>query len=215
MTKRAGAALLLATAALFLIANRASYKGYFQDDELNNISWTRDMPALEYGKAVLTPRFFTNNFRPVGHYYYREMSLRYGLDFPKYLPLMHFAHILNFWLVWLLARRLGLAPLAASLGTLFFAFNMAVFEVYWKPMYVFDLFCTTFALACILLYARRQYVLSFCAFWLAYKSKELAVMIPETLQFDATVRSARPSNRGVSAPTVRLAMCVRLCEQCP
>jgi len=70
--------LLLATAALFLIANRASYKGYFQDDELNNISWTRDMPALEYGKAVLTPRFFTNNFRPVGHYYYREMSLRYG-----------------------------------------------------------------------------------------------------------------------------------------
>jgi len=181
MTKRAGAALLLATAALFLIANRASYKGYFQDDELNNISWTRDIPALDYGKAILTPKFFTNNFRPVGHYYYREMSLRYGLDFPKYLPIMHLAHILNIWLLWLLARQLGLAVLPASLGTLFFAFNMAVFEVYWKPMYVFDLFCTTLALACFLLYTRRRYVLSFCAFWLAYKSKELAVMVPVAL----------------------------------
>src|SRR5437867_9959061 len=181
MTKRAGAALFLAMAALFLIANRAAYKGYFQDDELNNISWTRDIPAIEYAKALLTPRFFNNNFRPVGHFYYRQMSLMYGLDFPKYLPLMHLAHIANVWLVWLLARRLGLSPLAASLGTLFFAFDMAVFDVYWKPMYVFDLFCATFSLASILLYTRRRYVLSFCAFWLAYKSKELAVMLPVVL----------------------------------
>src|SRR5260370_518524 len=101
MTKRAGAALFLAMAALFLIANRAAYKGFFQDDELNNISWTRDIPALEYAKGLLTPRFFDNNFRPVGHFYYRQMSLRYGLDFPKYLPLMHLAHILNVWLVWM------------------------------------------------------------------------------------------------------------------
>src|SRR6266567_4313332 len=181
MTRRAGAALFLAMAALFLIANRAAYRGFFQDDELNNISWTRDIPALEYAKGLLTPRFFDNNFRPVGHFYYRQMSLRYGLDFPKYLPLMHLTHILNVWLVWLLARRLGLPPLAASLGTLFFAFDMAVFDVYWKPMYVFDLFCATFSLASILLYARRRYVLSFCAFWLAYKSKELAVMLPAVL----------------------------------
>src|SRR5438552_5140203 len=181
MSKWAGAALFLTMAALFLIANRAAYKGFFQDDELNNISWTRDIPALEYAKAVFTPKFFNNNFRPVGHYYYRAMSLRYGLDFPKYLPLMHLAHILNVWLVWLLARRLGLPPLASSLGALFFGFDMAVFDVYWKPMYVFDLFCATFSLASILLYTRRRYILSFAAFWLAYKSKELAVMLPVVL----------------------------------
>src|SRR5882672_2446933 len=58
---------------------------------------------------------------------------------------------------------------------------MAVFDVYWKPMYVFDLFCATFSLLSILLYTRRRYVLSFCAFWLAYKSKELAVMLPAVL----------------------------------
>jgi len=58
----------------------------FQDDELNNISGPANIPAIEYAQAILTPRFFNNNFRPVGHFYYREMSLLYGLDFPKYLP---------------------------------------------------------------------------------------------------------------------------------
>ena len=181
MTKRAGAALFLATAALFLIVNRAAYKGYFQDDELNNIAWTRDLPVSDYVKAVLTPRFFANNFRPIGHFYFREMSLLNGLDFPRYLPILHLAHLVNVCLVWLLARHLGIAPLPASLGTLFFAFHMAAFDVYWKPMYVFDLFCATFCLIAVLLYVRRRYVLAFCAFWLAYKSKELAVMLPVVL----------------------------------
>jgi hypothetical protein len=181
MTKRAGAALFLATVALFLIANRAAYQGYFQDDELNNIAWTRDLPITDYAKAVLTPRFFTNNFRPVGHFYFREMSLLNGLNFPRYLPILHLAHLVNVWLVWLIARRLGISPFPASLGTLFFAFHMAAFDVYWKPMYVFDLFCATFCLLAIFLYARRRYVLAFCAFWLAYKSKELAVMLPVVL----------------------------------
>ena len=172
---------MLATAVLFLIANRAAYKGYFQDDELNNIAWTRDIPVIDYAKAILTPRFFANNFRPVGHFYFRQMSLLYGLDFPKYLPVLHLAHLLNVWLVWLIARRLGIGPLAASLGALFFAFDMAAFDIYWKPMYVFDLLCATFSLIAIFLYMRRRYVLAFCAFWLAYKSKELAVMLPVVL----------------------------------
>jgi hypothetical protein len=48
-------------------------------------------------------------------------------------------------------------------------------------MYCFDLLCTTFSLASILLWAYRRWVLSFIAFWLAYKSKELAVMLPAVL----------------------------------
>jgi hypothetical protein len=181
MSIRAGAALFVLTAALFLIANRAAYQGYFQDDELDNISWTRYISPAEFAQATLTPRLFTNNFRPVGHFYFREMSLLFGLDFPFYLPLLHLAHLLNVFLVWRIARALGIAPLAASLGTLLFGFHMAAFDVYWKPMYAFDLFCATFCLLAILLYMRRRYVLSFCAFWLAYKSKELAVMLPVVL----------------------------------
>src|SRR5207245_5238839 len=63
----------------------------------------------------------------------------------------------------------------------FFGFHMALFDIFWKPMYVFDLLCATFSLAAILLYTQRRYVLSFVAFWLAYKSKELAVMLPAVL----------------------------------
>jgi hypothetical protein len=48
-------------------------------------------------------------------------------------------------------------------------------------MYVFDLLCATFCLASILLFAYRRWVLSFVAFWFAYKAKELAVMLPAVL----------------------------------
>jgi hypothetical protein len=48
-------------------------------------------------------------------------------------------------------------------------------------MYVFDLLCATFSVACILLCAYRRWVLSFVAFWCAYKAKELAVFLPVVL----------------------------------
>jgi len=63
----------------------------------------------------------------------------------------------------------------------FFTLSATALDAYWKPMYVFDLLCTTFSLASILLYAWRRRVLSFIAFWLAYKAKELAVMLPAVL----------------------------------
>jgi len=66
-------------------SQRASYKGYFQDDELNNISLDPRHPAIEYAKPF-SRRDFSITTSRVGHFYYREMSLLYGLDFPKYLP---------------------------------------------------------------------------------------------------------------------------------
>lgn len=181
MTKRAGLALFLAMAALFLIANRASYKGYFQDDDLNSVSWAPQLSLVDFAKGLLTPRFIPGNFRPVGHFYYYLMGSWFHLDFPKYLAVLHALHFLNVWLVWKLARKLGVGIFAASAGTLFFAFHMTVFDAYWKPMYVFDVLCATFCLTSVLLYAHKRVVLSFVAFWLAYKSKELAVMLPAVL----------------------------------
>jgi hypothetical protein len=58
---------------------------------------------------------------------------------------------------------------------------MAAFDTVWKPMYIFDVLCTLFCLSSVLLYARGRWILSFAAFWLAYKSKELAVMLPAVL----------------------------------
>ncbi len=181
MTKRAGALLILSTALLLFIVHRAAYKGYFQDDEIDNLSWTRLTPVSDFGRELISPRFLGNNFRPVGHLYFRAMESAFGLDFPKYVLVLHLLHLANVILVWNLARRLGAGPLAATLGTLFFAFHMAAFDAVWKPMYIFDVLCAFFCLSSLLLYARGSWILSFAAFWLAYKSKELAVMLPAVL----------------------------------
>src|SRR6266496_4393003 len=98
MTRPAGALLFLAMALLFLIANRGAYKGYFQDDELDNISWAPDVPKIEFLTGVLTPKYLTGNFRPVGHFYFAVMGKQFGLDFPKYLFPLHALHLLNVWL---------------------------------------------------------------------------------------------------------------------
>jgi hypothetical protein len=128
--------------------------------------------------GLASPRLLSGNFRPVGHAYFAVAGRAFALDFPRYIPFLHLLHILNGWLVWRIARRLGVSPWAASAGALFFAFHMACFDNYWKPMYVFDVLCATFSLASFLFWTRRNWVLSFLAFWLAYKSKELAVMLP-------------------------------------
>jgi hypothetical protein len=97
------------------------------------------------------------------------------------VAVIHVIHLLNVWLLWLVARRLGAAPVAAGAACAFFAFHMALFDAVWKPMYVFDVACAMFCLLSLLCYSRRQWLLSFAAFWLAYKCKELAVMLPAVL----------------------------------
>ena len=58
---------------------------------------------------------------------------------------------------------------------------MALFDAVWKPMYIFDVLCSTFCLVSLLLWARGHWILSFVSFWLAFQSKELAVMLPVVL----------------------------------
>ena len=181
MSKRSGLILFTLLAALFLIVNRGAYAGYFQDDEIDNLSWAPYLSSLDFLKGALTPQFQPNNFRPVGHYYFHAAEKLFGLDFPKYVAIIHAIHLLNVWLLWLLARRLGAKPFAAGAACAFFAFHMALFDNFWKPMYVFDILCAMFGLFSLLSYAHGRWVLSFAAFWLAYKSKELAVMLPVVL----------------------------------
>ena len=181
MNKWIGLALFLAMALLFFIANRGAYQGYFGGDELDSLSWTPRTPVAAFAEDLVNPVYNARNFRPVGHFYLRIMSRAYGLDFPKYLLPLHLLHLFNVWLLWMVLRNLGASPFAASAGGLFFAFHMAVFDVYWKPMYAFDLFCCAFCLLSFLFWIKRRWVLSFLAFWLAYKSKELAVMLPAVL----------------------------------
>src|SRR5215831_13594056 len=120
MSKRRGVVLFLLFAALFLIANSSAYRGYFQDDEIDNLSWTPYLTPLDYLKGALTPLYQPNNFRPAGHFYFHAVEAAAGLDFPMYVAVVQALHLVNVWLLWLVARRLGAAPLAAAGGCLFF-----------------------------------------------------------------------------------------------
>lgn len=181
MSKRAGVLSFLLFAGLFLAMNRGAYRGYFQPDELDNLSWAPALRPVEFLKGAVSPLFQSNNFRPVGHFYFHAAGRLFGLDFPPYVAIIQALHLLNVWLVWLLARRLGAKAWTAAAACAFFGFHMAMFDAFWKPMYVFDVLCATFCLLSILAYSRRSWVLSFVAFWLAYKCKEVAVMLPLVL----------------------------------
>jgi hypothetical protein len=173
----AGAAIAIA----FIGLNHSAYDGFFQDDELATLQWAPSLPARDFLIGLLTPKFATYNFRPVGHFYFAWMGRNFGLDFPPYMTPIFTIHLLNALLLYLLMRKLGIGQWCAIAAAAFFTLSATAFDAYWKPMYVFDLLCATFSLASILLYSHRRWVLSFIAFWLAYKAKELAVMLPAVL----------------------------------
>src|SRR4051812_22636396 len=124
MSRRRGLILFLTFAALFLVVNREAYSGYFQDDEIDNLSWAPYLTSLDYLKGLATPLYQPNNFRPVGHYYFHAVEAAVGLDFPVYVAVIHAIHLLNVWLLWLIARRLGATVLAAACACAFFGFHM-------------------------------------------------------------------------------------------
>jgi hypothetical protein len=171
-------ALLVAS---FLLLNRGAYRGYFQDDDLDTLSWAPRMPAVQFFKAAMSPFFQPDNFRPAGHLFYHAAEALFGLNFPLWVASIQAIHLFNAWLLWLLARRMGATRMAAGAGCLLFALHMALFDAVWKPMYIFDVLCAGLCLLSLLLYSQRRWILSFLAFWLAYKAKELAVMLPVAL----------------------------------
>ena len=173
--------LFVIIAALFLIANRAAYQGYFGDDEFDNLALTRAIGPGEAVTGLLSPRYYENNFRPVGHLFYRALAATAGLRYPPYIAVLHLLHLANLVLLGLILRRLALPFWAAGAALVFFAFHMALFDIYWRPMYVYDLLCGTFSLLTLLLWMDDRWILSLVSFWLAYRSKEIAVMLPVVL----------------------------------
>ena len=113
---------------LFLIANRGAYQGYFQDDDLDNISWTPFTPLATFAREVVAPRLSPVNFRPAGHFYFRVLASVAGLRFPWYVAGIHALHFLNVWLLYLLMRRLAADRFTSGAGAVLFAFHMAVFD---------------------------------------------------------------------------------------
>jgi hypothetical protein len=174
-------AWFLAAAVLFLVTNRAAYKGYFSDDDLDNLGWPTYVDSDVYYHGLTTPKFDENNFRPVGDLYYRYLYRAFRLRFPVYVGVLQSLHLLNAILLFFLLGRLGFSDVAAGASAVFYMFHAAALEAYWKPMYVFDVVCCTLCLVTCLMYLRGHWILALVPFWLAYKSKEVAIMLPVAL----------------------------------
>jgi len=166
---------------VFIALNYRAYDGFFQDDELDSLSWAPRLGVGDFARGFFDPLFSANNFRPVGHFYFAVMGRMFGENFPPWMTPIFALHLINGALIFALVRRLKVSAWHALAAVAFFTWSAGAMDAYWKPMYCFDLLCTAFSLGSILLYAQRRWVLSFVAFWCAYKSKELAVMLPLVL----------------------------------
>jgi hypothetical protein len=175
------AAVLLAVAVLFWIANRGAYQGYFSADDLNNLFWTSHSTPLDHLKGLFSPWYSNVNYRPTGHFIFQITGQSAGLNFLPYVWLIQLLHLTNVFLLWRVLLRLGAQPRAAAFAALVWSFHMALFDAFWKPMFVFDLLVCLFSLLTLLLYTSRFWLAALLTFWLAYKSKEMAVALPAFL----------------------------------
>ena len=174
--------MLIFVAGFFLIANRAAYRGFLSDDDFENIANARQAGLSFYAEKLIEPAISGDViFRPAADLYYWVLSRAAGLNYGRYVAAIHLIHLINVCLVWLLARSLGAPPLGASAAALFFSFQMAVFDVYWQPRFVFDALCGTFTLLALIAYVEGRLIFSLVFFWLAVKSKELAILLPLAL----------------------------------
>jgi hypothetical protein len=168
----------LALTALFLAANRGAYRSYFSNDDLDTISWTRLISAKDVAQGVVWPFLYSNNFRPTGHGLYAVLARTAELNFAPYITAIHVIHLAAVVAIWLLLRALGFSAISSSAGALVFAFAAATYEIYWKPMFLFDLLCGFFCALALLAWVRDRWIVALVLFWLAFKSKEIAIMLP-------------------------------------
>ncbi len=176
--------IALAIVVVFVIANRAAFEGYFSGDDLDNLSWATISGLDTFYKELVTPVFSETNTRPTGALFYRVTGRAFGLDFARYIPVLFALHIANATLLFWILRRKQIAEPAAWAATIVFLCHAALLEAWWKPMYIFDLLAATFCLATWLLFNTRRWPLALLTFWLAYKSKEVALFFPVVLAID-------------------------------
>lgn len=174
-------ALVAAAVLLFVIANRGAYETYFSDDDLDNIANTLLPGADMFWQGLITPVLDRYNFRPVGHFTYRVLAQQFGLEYKAYVAFIQALHLVNAGLLlWLLAR-MGFAWRASAAATMLFVFQPALFAAFWKPMYLFDLWCAFFVLLAFHAWLSGWLIPALLAFWCAYKAKEVCIFLPVAL----------------------------------
>jgi len=173
--------LWLAGGALFLLANRAAYRCFFRPEDYVTMGRVAVTPALELAQELASLEVSAANPRPLGELFYLALDAAAGDKFPWWILAVHVLHLLLTGGVCILLLQLGIAPVGACAGALLFLYHSAVLPIYWRPAGVYDLLCGVFCLLSILAYIRGRVLLSLLSFFLALKSKEVALMLPFVL----------------------------------
>src|SRR6266536_2978505 len=181
LRKNRGALLVAAVILLALAANREAFHGYFEGDDLATFGWSRLVPLQDLLRDVPSLKYPPAHSRPLGYFYFGALLRTAGLNYPPWVAVLQCIAVINIMLLWWLLRMLRFDYWPAAVACLFFAFHRALFDAWWKPMYIYDVLCATFALASVLAYAHRRWVLSFIAFWLAVRTKETGLFVPAIL----------------------------------
>lgn len=167
--------------ALAVVANRDSYRSYFQDDDFGTLNWARVTPFHQYLTDLPCLAYPCQHGRPVGFMLYGALYPRAHLNYTPWALAMLALGLVNVALLWRLLTALEFDEIATALGCLVFVAARALFDGWWKPMFVYDVLSTTFALAMLLAYIRGRWVVSFVALWLAMRTKEIAIVLPAVL----------------------------------
>jgi hypothetical protein len=171
---------LLAIIGLFVTFSKLAFQSYFTDDDFSNLALARFVPWISLFKSLFSLRLELL-VRPAGILYYKILGSTAHFHFAAYVAVLQALHIATSLMLWLFLRRLGIRTAAAAVGFLFFALHMSTLPAYWKPMYVFDVLCGFFVIASLLFYQREHFFVSLLCAWLAFKSKEMELMLPLVL----------------------------------
>jgi|YelNatPaOPRAMG01_1025707.scaffolds.fasta_scaffold00359_42 hypothetical protein len=172
---------LCGAAGLFLFANRVAYRCYFQPDDYETLGQVATQKLGAYVAALFSDRVRPEIPRPLGQLFYAVMDGLAGARFPWWIAALHVLHFATVASVYALLRRLDAHPTSAVAGALLFLFHPAVFPIYWRPTYVYDLLCALFCVWSLVAYVRGRWILSFILFYFAMRSKELAALLPAVL----------------------------------
>ena len=174
------ALLLTLVLTLFVVFNKSAFHSYFSDDDCSNLALARFAPwhTLPYSLFTLA---LLAVYRPVGVIYYKILESTAGFHFAAYIAVLQLLHLATALMLWVFLRRLGLRPLPAALGCAFFTLHMSTIPAYWKPMYAFEVLCGFGVIAALLLYQQGRFFLSLLCAFLAFKSKEVELMLPVVL----------------------------------
>ena len=181
MSRYRPAALALLFAALLLLMHHHAWRAWFQHDDFAHLSWTTQVSLPSLLAGLVSPVFSAESTRESGNLLYAVLGRTAGLNYGWYVAVIQLLHLVNALLVWRLLRRLDLKAWPSATGALFFAFHMVAFDACWHPAYLYDVLCALFCLLSLESYIAGRILLSFAAYWLAYKSKEVGIMLPAVL----------------------------------